>query len=53
MIPEKTYDKIIKIVDTKESFAITVNKELIEIAKWSDHFENKEIIAKPSVVLVN
>lgn len=51
MIPEKSYDKVIKIVESKEAFAITVNKELIEIAKWSDHFENKEIIAKPAVVL--
>lgn len=51
MIPEKNYDKVIKIVDTKEPFAVAVNKELIEIAKWSDHFENKEIIAKPDVVL--
>jgi H/ACA ribonucleoprotein complex subunit 4 len=51
MIPEKDYDKTIKIIDSKEPFAIMINKELIEIAKWSDHFENKEIIAKPAVVL--
>lgn len=51
MISDKDYDKIIKIIDTKEPFAVICNKELIEIAKWSDHFENKEIIAKPAVVL--
>jgi len=51
MIPEKYYTKIIKVIDTKEPFAIIVDKKMIEIAKWSDHFENKEIVAKPSVVI--
>jgi tRNA U55 pseudouridine synthase TruB len=51
MIPEKNYDKTIKIVESKEAFALVFKKELIEIAKFSDHFENKEIIAKPEVVL--
>ena len=51
MIPEKTYNKTLKIIENKEPFGVVYDNELIEIAKWSDHFENNEIIAKAEVVL--
>jgi len=40
-----------KIIDTKEPFAVICEDKLIEIAKFSDRFEQKSILAKPEVVL--
>jgi len=40
-----------KIIDKKEAFAIVADNKLIEIAKWSDRFEQKSILAKPEAVL--
>jgi H/ACA ribonucleoprotein complex subunit 4 len=41
-----------KIIDSKEPFAIVVENQLIEIAKFSDRFEQKSILAKPEAVLI-
>jgi predicted rRNA pseudouridine synthase len=40
-----------KIIDTKEPFLIFVDNKLIEIAKFTDRFEQKSILAKAEVVL--
>jgi len=40
-----------KIIDKKEPFAIICDDKLVEIAKFTDKFEQKSILAKPSVVL--
>jgi H/ACA ribonucleoprotein complex subunit 4 len=40
-----------KIIATKEPFCVFCGDLLIEIAKWSDHFENKSILAKPETVI--
>ena len=41
-----------KIIFTKELFGVISNNKLIEIAKFSDKFEQKSILAKPESVLV-
>jgi tRNA U55 pseudouridine synthase TruB len=41
-----------KIIDEKEPFAILCEGKLIEIAKYSDKFEQKSILAKPEVMLI-
>ena len=41
-----------EIIDAKEPFAILCNGKLIEIAKYSDKFEQKSILAKPEVMLI-
>jgi H/ACA ribonucleoprotein complex subunit 4 len=43
-------DKI-EILNSKEVFALTCNKKIIELAKTTNQFENKSIIAKPWKVL--
>ncbi|MDP1729216.1 MAG: hypothetical protein Q8L27_03380, partial [archaeon] len=40
-----------KIVDSGNPFLVICDKKLVEIAKKTDHFENKEILAKAEVVL--
>ena len=40
-----------KIIATKEPFAVISNGKFIEIAKFSDKFEQKSILAKPEAVL--
>jgi len=40
-----------KIIDSKEAFAVVSDNKLVEIAKFSDRFEQKSILAKPEVVL--
>jgi len=42
-----------KIIDEKEPFAILCERKLIEIAKHSDKFEQKSILAKPEVMLID
>jgi H/ACA ribonucleoprotein complex subunit 4 len=42
----------IKIINSKEPFAVICDNQLAEIAKFSDHFENKDILAKPEAVLI-
>lgn len=49
LIDEK---KARKIIDTKEPFAVINDNLLIEIAKFSDKFEQKSILAKPETVLI-
>jgi H/ACA ribonucleoprotein complex subunit 4 len=44
-------EKDIKIIDSGKPFLIICDNKLVEIAKKTDHFENKEIIAKAEVVL--
>jgi H/ACA ribonucleoprotein complex subunit 4 len=44
-------DKGKKIIDKKEPFGIIANDNLIEIAKYSDKFEQKSILAKPEAVI--
>jgi tRNA pseudouridine55 synthase len=41
-----------KIIDEKEPFAILCEGKLVEIAKYSDKFEQKSILAKPEVMLI-
>jgi len=41
-----------KIIDSKEPFLIICDGKLVEIAKFTDKFEQKSILAKPSVVLI-
>lgn len=40
-----------KIIATKKPFAVISGNKLIEIAKFSDKFEQKSILAKPEAVL--
>lgn len=40
-----------KIIDKKEPFVIVVDNRVIEIAKYSDKFEQKSILAKPEAVI--
>ena len=49
MLIDLTKDR--KIIAKKEPFAVVADNKLIEIAKWSDRFEQKSILAKPEVVL--
>lgn len=42
----------IKTINSKEPFAVICDNKLAEIAKFSDHFENPEILAKPEAVLI-
>jgi len=44
-------EKAKKIIATKEPFAVISDGKLLEIAKFSDKFEQKSILAKPEVVL--
>lgn len=44
-------EKSLKIIEKKEPFAVVSDNKLVEIARFSDKFENKEIIAKPEAVL--
>lgn len=40
-----------KIIGTKEPFGVVIGNNLVEIAKFSDKFEQKSILAKPETVL--
>jgi H/ACA ribonucleoprotein complex subunit 4 len=40
-----------KIINTKKAFAVVSGNRLVEMAKFSDKFEQKSILAKPEVVL--
>jgi hypothetical protein len=40
-----------KVIDEKEPFIILCKGRLIEIAKYSDKFEQKSILAKPECVI--
>lgn len=42
-----------KIIAEKEPFVILCDGKLIEIAKYSDKFEQKSILAKPEVMLID
>ena len=44
-------EKAKKIIDTKEPFIVLCDGRLVEIAKFSDRFEQKSILAKPEVVI--
>lgn len=44
-------EKARKIIDKKEPFAVVADNRLIEIAKFSDKFEQKSILAKPETVI--
>ena len=44
-------EKAKKIIETKEPFAVISDNKLIEIAKFSERFEQKNILAKAEVVL--
>lgn len=44
-------DSALKVIEAKMPFAVISCNKLIEIAKFSDKFENKEILAKPEAVL--
>ena len=44
-------EKAKKIIDTKEPFIVLCDGRLVEIAKFSDRFEQKSILAKPETVL--
>ncbi len=47
----KSLPKAKKIIEEKEPFAVISEDKLIEIAKFSDKFEQKSILAKPEAVL--
>jgi H/ACA ribonucleoprotein complex subunit 4 len=40
-----------KIINAKEPFCVVSGSKIIEIAKFSDKFENKSILAKPETVI--
>jgi H/ACA ribonucleoprotein complex subunit 4 len=45
-------DEDLKIIQTRKPFAVLVDNKLIEIAKFTDKFEQKSILAKAESVLV-
>ncbi|MEK6885530.1 MAG: RNA-guided pseudouridylation complex pseudouridine synthase subunit Cbf5 [Nanoarchaeota archaeon] len=51
MIIKTNLKENLKIIEKGESFIITCNDRIIEIAKKTEQFQNKEILAKPEVVL--
>jgi len=51
MFEEKDKNKYIKLINQKEPFLIIWKNTLVEVAKFSEHFKNKEIIAKAEVVI--
>ncbi len=51
MIVKKSLKESLKIIEKGESFIIACNDRIIEIAKKSEQFQNKEILAKPETVL--
>jgi len=51
MLEENNLKKALKIIESKEPFAVVSANKLVEIAKFSDKFENESILAKPEVVL--
>jgi tRNA U55 pseudouridine synthase TruB len=44
-------EKDIKIIEKREPFGVIVENNLVEIAKFTDKFEQKSILAKPETVL--
>ncbi len=44
-------EKARRIIESREPFCVVSGNKLIEIAKFSDRFENKSILAKPEAVL--
>jgi H/ACA ribonucleoprotein complex subunit 4 len=51
MIEEDRYDETTKIIESKQPFCIVSGDKLLQIAKFSDKFENEEILAKPETVI--
>jgi tRNA U55 pseudouridine synthase TruB len=44
-------EKDIKIIEKREPFCVVSNNRLIEIAKFTEQFEQESILAKPETVL--
>jgi len=51
MIAKKNLKENLKVINSGESFIIACNDRIIEIAKKTEQFQNKEILAKAEVVL--
>ena len=49
---KKDYNKYVEIINKKQPFAVFSGNKLIEIARFSDRFENPEILAKPDAVVI-